>query len=24
MGRPADKIYNVDPFGFVIFEVEQK
>ena len=24
MGRPADKIYNVDPFGFVIFEVKQK
>lgn len=24
MGRPADKIYNVDPLGFVIFELKQK
>ncbi len=24
MGRPADKIFNVDPLGFIIFEVKEK
>lgn len=24
MGRPADKIFNLDPLGFIIFEIKEK